>query len=114
MSLKSVRDQIVQALYGVPGVTPYRHRPDVLAEGAAWPLFGPSTRDAGTAFLQTWRVTVVLPADEIQASDWIDSHWALLFERLSPVGFVDTWTPAMLPTSAGELFTMMITMRAEE
>ena len=113
MSLVGDRQAIAAALQTVAGVKGYDKRPRAFKAGDAWPLLGPLDRGPGLAFTATWRVLVVLPQDEVKASEWLDSHTEDLVDALLPVGFVDTITPVELSTEAGPLLAAEITMRSE-
>lgn len=114
MTLAGKRAEIAAALAGVPGVHAYPYRPPAPTEGDAWPLFGPLDRDAGDAFVATWRVRVLMPQDEVAATDWLDAHWPALFEAVQRVGFVVRATPVMNPAAGVDQFAFEITFRAEE
>ena len=114
MSFAAMRQTLASALDAVPGVRGHAKRPAPPAEGDAWPVLGPMDRAQGTAFLATWRVRVLLPQDEEQASVWIDEHWPALFYALEPHGFVQRAVPTMLATGGGDLYAFEITLIAEE
>lgn len=113
MSLVGDRAAIAAALSTVDGVTGYRSRPTVFTPGDAWPLLGPLDRADGYSFTATWRVFLVLPNDEVKASEWLDAHVDALVEALLPVGYVDQIVPVSLTTEAGDQFAVQITMRSE-
>lgn len=114
MSTRQNRVELAAALSGVPDVTGHERRPSAPAIGDAWPVLGPLDRAQGTAFLVTWRVRLVLPQDEDEASTWIDDHWPPLFYALEPLGSVRRAVPTMLTTSAGDLYALEITLITEE
>ena len=114
MSFTGKRQQVAAALSTVPDVHGYAYRPPSAAVGDAWPLLGPLDRQGGTAFLATWRIRVLLPQDEEQASVWMDEHWPALFYALEPHGFVQRGVPAMFAAAGGEMYGLEITMIAEE
>ncbi len=109
-----MRADLATVLSGVPDVTGHAHRPSTPAIGDAWPVLGPLDRDLGTAFKVTWRVRVLLPQDEEAASEWLDAHWAPLFNALEPFGYVGRGVPVMLAAQGGELYALEITLTAEE
>ncbi|MEU5965951.1 hypothetical protein ABZ777_32500 [Micromonospora parva] len=113
MSLVGDRTAIATALSTVDGVTGHPTRPTVLTPGDAWPLLGPLDRADGYSFTATWRVFVVLPPDEIAASEWLDAHVDGLADALLPVGFVDQFVPVAVTTEAGDQLAIQITMRSE-
>lgn len=114
MSMTGTRNDVVAALMGVADVQGYAYRPVTPVIGDAWPVMGPLVRDAGSAFLVTWSVRVVLPQDEPAAAEWIDAHWPVLFEVLERVGYIERAEPALLQLVVGELLAFEITLRAEE
>lgn len=114
MSFADTRQVLATVLSAVPGVTGHAHRPSTPAVGDAWPVLGPWLRGAGDGFLVTWRVRVMLPQDEEAASTWLDDHWPPLYYALKPCGHVQQGAPALLQSSAGDLYALEITMIAEE
>lgn len=114
MSLVAKRTAIASALATVADVTGTASRPAVTNTGSAWPLLGPIERDQQSGqFMITWRVFVVVPWDEIKASDWIDTHLDQLWEALEPEGYIDSFEPALIGTDAGDVRALQITMRSE-
>lgn len=113
MSLVGDRTATAAALRTVDGVTGYESKPKILRPGDAWPLLGPLDRAGGMSFTATWRVFLILPQDEVKASEWLDSHVDPLVDALLPVGFVDQILPVAVSTEAGELLAIQITMRSE-
>lgn len=113
MSLAGDRKAIADALSTVTGVKGYAKRPTSTLPGDGWPLLSSLDRADGQAFTVTWRVLLVLPQDEIAASDWIDAHHEQLVDALLDVGFVDTIAPVKLETEAGNQYALQITMRSE-
>jgi hypothetical protein len=112
MTLTGKRADIAAALSSAPGVTGHPYRPSTPATGDAWPLLGPGTRDAGTAFRVAWVVRVFMPQDERAAEEWWDTHWPHLFEALEHnVGNVQGFVPTLL---AKDQLAYDITMIAEE
>jgi hypothetical protein len=114
MSITGTRRDLAAALTAVADVTGYEYRPATPTVGDAWPVMGPLNRDAGTAFLVTWAVRVLVPQDEAVAAEWLDAHWPALFEVLEHVGSVERAEPILLPLVAGDLLAFEITIRAEE
>ncbi|WP_328850260.1 hypothetical protein OG994_16640 [Micromonospora globbae] len=117
MSLTGDRANIAAALSLVDGVTGYPKRPSVVSPGDGWPFVASLDRGPASVFEVTWTVTVVLPNDEQDAADWLDSHaeelaQALEYSHLS-VGFVDRIEPVQVATSAGAMPAIEITMRGE-
>lgn len=113
MALTGRRQEIADALSTVAGVTGYPHRPTSLRPGDGWPLLGSLDRADGHSFEVTWRVLVVLPQEPRAASDWADNNYELLFDALTPIGFVDRIEPVALPASGTEQYALQITMRGE-
>lgn len=113
MSLVGDREAIAAALSAVAGVKGYAKRPKATKAGDGWPLLGPMERGPGLSFTATWRVLVQLPADEVAASEWIDSHHEDLVDALEPVGFVDRIEPVVFDTEAGEQLGLQLTIRSE-
>ncbi|MEU8329821.1 hypothetical protein [Micromonospora sp. NPDC048839] len=113
MSLVGDRTAIATALTTVDEVTGYASKPKILRPGDAWPLLGPLDRAGGMSFTATWRVFLVLPQDEVTASEWLDSHVEPLVDALLPVGFVDQFLPVAVTTEAGDQLAVQITMRSE-
>lgn len=115
MSIQGQRAEIVSALSTVAVLKPTPYRPASLHQGAAWPLLDSlvAAEPQVPAFEVSWRVVVVLPNDEIRASEWFDEHHEEIAEALLDVGFVARIEPANLATSAGDMPVMILTMRRE-
>lgn len=112
MSNADTRQAIADALSTVSGVTGYPARPDALNEGDGWPQWRGATPQA-YAFENTWAVLVILPAGEVSADAFADSHGEALVEALRPVMFVDQIAPATLDTEAGQMYALMLSGRSE-
>jgi hypothetical protein len=114
MSLTGDRQEIADALSTVEGVKGYKYRPMVAPKaGNAWPLLGPLERGPGTDFQATWRIVVVLPPTEQQASEWFDEMHEPIAEALEDFGFVELIEPGNLATDAGDMDVMILTLRRE-
>lgn len=113
MSLVGDRQAIAAALSTATGVKGYAKRPTSTKPGDGWPLLSALDRADGLSFTVSWRVLVILPQDEVAASDWIDTHHEDLVDALEPVGFVDRLEPVKLDTGAGDQYALQITMRSE-
>lgn len=107
------RQAIAAALNTVRDVRGTARRPTVLRPGAAWPQWAGAERGSAFTFLRTWRVYVVLPADEAAADLWADEHIDALAAALEPVIFVSEVAPILLNTPEGDMFALMLTGRAE-
>ena len=113
MSNASTRQAIATALSTVSGVTGYVQRPAAMKPGDGWPQWGGSERDAGQGFLETWRVLIVLPVDEVSADAFADSHQDALVAALRPVLFIDSFAPANFAADGGDVYALLITGRSE-
>jgi len=113
MSLAGDREEIAAALSTVEGVTGHQYRPRTLPPGTAWPLLERLDNPMALDFQATWRVVVILPADEQRASEWFDAHHELVTDALAPVGHVDRIEPGLVATDAGDLEAMFLTVRRE-
>lgn len=113
MNLPEQRQEIAAALSTVDGVTGSPYRPRLLDTGAAWPMLQALERDQVPDLDVTWRVAVVLPADEETAAVWFDAHVEPLDDALSEVGWVSRFEPTTLRTNGGDLTVIMISMRRE-
>lgn len=113
MSLAGDRQEIADALTEVDGVTGHRYRPRTLPAGTAWPLLEGLARGPAYDFAATWRVVVVLPADEVRASEWFDAHHEEVADALADVGYVERVEPGLVATEAGDLEAMFLTVRRE-
>lgn len=113
MSFTDTRDELASILSTVPDVKGYKTRPSVVTPGAAWPLLDVAERGPGMAWSATWRIVVVLSGDELAAQAKLDDLLPLLVDALNPVAYTETARPIALTTSAGDLFAVEITARAE-
>lgn len=113
MSIVGDRAALAAALTAVDGVTGHEYRPRTMPPGTAWPLLQRLQRDDAPDFEASWKVVVILPGDEIQASKWFDAHHEDLSEGLADFGYVDTIEPGLVATDAGDLEAMILTIRRE-
>lgn len=113
MSLVGQRAALATALSTVDDVTGHQYRPRTLPPGTAWPLLGQLEAGPAHDFLATWRVVVVLPADEITASKWFDAHHEDLADALADFGRVTRIEPGLVQTDAGDLEAMFLTLERE-
>lgn len=91
----------------------HKFRPRTMPTGTAWPLLeGLDNPEAG-AFQATWRLVVILPSDEIRASEWFDAHHEPIADALGDFGYVDRIEPGLVDTEAGDLSAMFLTVRRE-
>lgn len=108
------REDVAAALSTVAGVTGYAYKPAVTNVGDAWPLLNGWERAADVPlFLMTRRINVVLPADEVAASEWIDAKWEALVDALLPVGYVERIEPINLGSESQPVYGLQILMRSE-
>lgn len=113
MSLQGDRAELATALSTADGVKGHRYRPRTLRAGAAWPLLEGLDRGPAYDFAATWRVVVILPGDEVKASEWFDEHHELLADALASFGYVERIEPGIVATEAGDLEAMFLTVRRE-
>lgn len=107
------RASIAAALSTVDGVTGHAKRPDVLAEGDAYPLVDTLLRGPGAAFQTRWRVIVILGGDEYAALDLLDVLAPAVTDALAEVAFVDSVTPLAVTTEGGAVFAAEFIARSE-
>lgn len=114
MSLADDRTDLAAILSGVEGLKGFRYRPTSLNAGDAWPLIESLDSPEAGAFQVTWRVVVILPADERAASDWFDTRWESVADALlDEFGVVDRIQPAAVDTEAGAVSALLFTVRKE-
>lgn len=109
----TTRADIAAALSTITGVSGSEYRPSVLGSGVAWAQMAAWDRDAGQAFIRTWNIFIVLPADERQAAQWLDANLDAVADALRADVFVDRVEPVTLPADSGSLFAALITARSE-
>jgi hypothetical protein len=110
--LNTSRRDIADAVSSVTGVTGHEFRPDVLGDGDAWPLIASLTRE-GAGWTTSWRVLLVLPADEAAAAARLEAIAQDLTDALQPVAAVDLIEPVTIKTQAGDLAGLQITARSD-
>lgn len=110
--LLTTRAHIAEAASLVEGITGSEFRPAVLAPGACWPLI--ASLDAVKAgYVTSWRILVVLSADERTAADQL-TRWAPdLVQALGSTAWVESMAPVTIQTSAGEIPGLQITARSD-
>lgn len=101
----STRQDLADALGGVPGVTGLTLPPDVIQPGMAWPVWRSSTPITGTDYEVTYDVFLTLPAGSPGASiaeaddSWQPVAFALL--HVGAVSLIEPVTMATDPAGAG-------------
>lgn len=113
MSLTADRAAMQVLLSGVDGVKGFQYRPNVISDGDAWPMLESLDDPEATAFVATWRVLVVLPPDEVKASEWFSDHYEPIAEALADFGYIDRIEPGLIATEGGDLQAMFLTVRKE-
>ncbi len=111
MSISGDRAALAAAIGTVDGVTGSAFRPTVLMPLTAWPLL--DSIDRTEDFEVRWRVVVVLPTGEQQASEWFDEHHEEAADALEDFGYVERIEPGLVATDSGDLESMIITVRKE-
>jgi hypothetical protein len=113
MSNAQTRQDIADALSEVPGINGYPSRPNVMAEGDAWPQWRGSEYAGGHAYINNWVVLVVLPKGDVSADAFADSHGEQLVDALRPVMSVQSTTPAEIASEGGQIYALMLSGRSE-
>jgi hypothetical protein len=113
MALVGDRQEIADALSTIDGIKGYMRRPTAWKAGDAWTRLTAIERSAGMAYGVTWTVSVILGTDETLAETRTDELIDDLFDSLEPVAFVQSVTPALYQTQAGDFFALEITLFRE-
>jgi hypothetical protein len=113
VSLVGQRAALAEALSAIDGVRGTKYRPRVPGPGDAWPLLESLDRAEAYDFEASWRVAVILPPDEVRASEWFDEHHESIAEGLEDFGYVDRIEPGLVATEAGDLQAMFLILRRE-
>jgi hypothetical protein len=113
MSLVGDRQELAAALSAVDDVQGHAFRPRTFPAGAAWPLLQGLERGPANDFAATWRLVVILPSDEVRASEWFDAHHELVADALDQIAYVERIEPGLVATDSGDLEAMFITVRRE-
>lgn len=110
----SDRQEIADVLSTVTDVTGFKYRSKTLNVGDAFPLWGGDERGPARDYETTWKIAVVLPAGEQQASEWADSHKVQIADALEAYGgCVDRIDPLTISTEAGDKDGIVLTFRRE-
>lgn len=112
-TVAAARQRLADAVGTAAGVTAYVRRPTTPKTGDAWPLWDGADRGDGGAFMLTYRVRVMLPQDEVAASEWIDAHLDGLYDAIEPAAYVESFRPVAITASGGEQYALDITVRSE-
>jgi len=83
------RQDIVNALTPVSGVTPHLFRPTSIAPGQAWPSMRKLERAAPRVFEQVWGIYLVLASDDMAAALAWDEKVPPVLEALYQITVVD-------------------------
>lgn len=108
------RETLAAALDTVPGLTGHKLEVPAPKKGDAWPLLngivrGPRGRTAEVS----WRVIVILGGDVIQAEKMLDDLWWPVCDAVLALAVVDSATPALYTTEAGDIYAAEFIMRSE-
>lgn len=106
----TTRLEIAIALTGSEVVAGTEFRPNVINAGCAWAQMASKDRDAGSAYITTWSIWVILPGDEPAAAAWLDTNFDAIDDALRAVVFVDRLEIVSVPEG---LFAALITARSE-
>lgn len=113
MSLDDDRQYLADLLNDIPGVHGMPFRSPAPREGDAWPTLPTLDLDQGLVWRPTWTIVVVLPADERRAATWMDQHLLGILAALrAGTAFPTSAEPALMATSAGEMYVVEITLRS--
>jgi hypothetical protein len=112
-TLSTARATLAAALSAEADTTGFPYRPPAPKTGDAWPILESLERGPASAFMIHWVIRIMLPADEIKASQWIDDHLDLLYDALHSVAYVEGFRPIVLPASGNDQFALEITVRSE-
>lgn len=112
-SLTGDREAIAVALSTVGAVRGYTYRPTVPRAGDAWPVLPTLELIDGLMWQATWKIHIFLPADERQASEWIDRYFLDIAQALRGPGLATMAEPALMSTQGGDQYILEITMRSE-
>lgn len=100
------------ALATAAGLTGYPYQPSTPAAGDAWPRLTGLTREHGIVWRPTWDLLVGLDTDDQVAERWVDDNWLDLVAALEAQRVqVDSGEIATMPTDAGDLLVLKITVR---
>lgn len=113
MSLAGGRAEIAAALSTVTDVNGHDLRPSVLRVGVGWAQWSGSGLVKAYNFQHVWKVYVVIPNGEAAANAWLDAHIEALTDALFAVGQVDEYDPVVIPTTGGDVFAVVFTLRRD-
>lgn len=114
MSLAGQREEIRDYLMAVPGLQPDTYRPASITVGSAWPTMITQDRTPQTpGWMVSWRVWVVLDADERAAVDQFDQRLEEITEALADFGYAYEAAPTVIVTDGGDLYALTVTVRRE-
>jgi hypothetical protein len=107
------RQDIVDALSDVEGVTPSLFRPTVVAPGHAWPTMRGWERAQPRIFEQVWGVYVVLASDDQAAAAAWDLLVPVVLNALYPIMTIDQIQPAKVTDDAAAPLCAIFVARSE-
>jgi hypothetical protein len=113
----ATRELIRDAMSAVTGVTGYVYSPDAQRAGDAWGQWGGDEPVEGgryaTTFLRTYRVIVVLSADQRAADAWVDDHLEDIIDRLSLVLSISGYAYARVPADGSQAAYLALVITGE-
>lgn len=99
----ATRTALANALAGVDDVAGYAWPPSTYKPGDAWGQYGGAAAAENgryrTTFTTTYRVILILPADQEAADAFVDGHLDELVEAIAPILSVTQIDIAPLPAS---------------
>ena len=107
------RQDIVDALTGIEGVTPSLFRPTVIAPGHAWPTMRGWERQQPRIFEQVWGVYVVLASDDQAAAARWDVLVPVVLVALYQIMTVDQIQPVKVTDDPASPLGAVFVARSE-
>lgn len=111
MSLSTDRELVAGILSELDNLTGFPYRSPDANAGDAWPLIERLDSPGGFNMQAVWRIIVVLPSDEIAASQWFDAKFQEVSDALNEkFGNVTQIEIGLLSTEVGTRNAMILTV----
>lgn len=115
-NLNDFRSEVAVAINAISAstLTGYQYRPRTTSNGDVWALLDSIEREQVSGQYEvTWKVVVVVPSDEQSAMECFATWADDITDALEDLAYIERIEPGLLPSEAGDMNCMFLTLRRE-